>query len=70
MPCAWGVSADGESAVKGPCAGRSCTETSVVSSSWYIMVGFMVGRDVFVAALCHVCLYSLFISIKGLPMDS
>ena len=51
------MGADDELVMGVSCAGISVTEEYVVSSSWVIMFGFVVGRDVFVSDLCIGCLY-------------
>ena len=63
LSCAWGVGAADESSLREPCAGILVADASMVYYSWEIIVGLMVGRDAFVAALCLVCLYPLLISI-------
>ena len=42
--------------VRGYFTRRSVTDASLVLFSWDIMVGLLVGRDVFVDALCIGCL--------------
>ena len=41
-----------ELVVEGSCEGISVTFMSVISYSLEIMIAFLVGRDVFVSALC------------------
>ena len=45
-------------------------DVSVVLSYCEIRVGVVVGRDVFVAALCLVCLYYFLKSLKSLTKGS
>ena len=51
---AWGFGVDDGLVVGVSCAGRSVTDASSVSSYFHIIVGVVVGRDVFLEALCLV----------------
>ena len=50
--CAWVVVYDDVLVVLGYCEGRYVMNLSVMSSSFEIIVGVVVGRDVLVASLC------------------
>ena len=54
LSCAWVFGADDGLVVGVSCAGRSVTDASLVSSYFHIIVGVVVGRDVFLEALCLV----------------